>query len=104
MDVSHFPAQGEEEHVSRSNLRVNRPIFLVADAGPRVRLQYLLGEYVMGWKTPKIEYVNGYKIIEVEGPAFKVYEGDRQLGDDFPYSGEAAAHANSLPRGALPQR
>ena len=39
----------------------------------------------MGWKTPKIEYVNGYKIIEVDGPAFKVYEGDRQLGDDFPY-------------------
>ncbi|EUB99796.1 hypothetical protein PMI07_006077 [Rhizobium sp. CF080] len=51
----------------------------------------------MGWKTPKIEYVNGYKIVEVDGPAFKVYEGDRQLGDDFAYSGEAAAHANSLP-------
>lgn len=51
----------------------------------------------MGWKTPKIEYVNGYKIVEVDGPAFKVYEGDRQLGEDFPYSGEAAAHAKSLP-------
>ncbi|MBY5740447.1 hypothetical protein [Rhizobium leguminosarum] len=38
----------------------------------------------MGWKTPKIEYVNGYKIVEVEGPTFKVYDGDRQLGDDFP--------------------
>lgn len=38
----------------------------------------------MGWKTPKIEYVNGYKIVEVEGPIFKVYDGDRQLGDDFP--------------------
>ena len=51
----------------------------------------------MGWKTPKVEFVNGYKIVEVEGPAFKVFEGDRQLGDDFPYSGEAVAHAKSLP-------
>lgn len=34
----------------------------------------------MGWKTPKIEHVNGYKIFEIEGPIFKVYEGDRQLG------------------------
>lgn len=51
----------------------------------------------MGWKTPKIEYVNGYKIVEVDGPSFKVYEGTRQLGDDFPYSGEATAYANSLP-------
>lgn len=51
----------------------------------------------MGWKTPLIEYVNGYKIVEVDGPSFKVYEGDRQVGDDFPYSGEAMAHANSLP-------
>jgi hypothetical protein len=46
----------------------------------------------MGWKTPKIEYVNGYK------PIFKVYDGDRQLGDDFPYPGEAAAYATSLPK------
>ncbi|WP_200847746.1 hypothetical protein [Rhizobium sp. 18055] len=52
----------------------------------------------MSWKAPKIEYVNGYKIVEVDGPTFKVYEGDRQIGDDFPYSGEAAAHANSLPK------
>ena len=52
----------------------------------------------MGWKTPEIEYVNGYKIIEVAGPSFKVYEGTRQVGDDFPYSGEAAAYANSLPK------
>lgn len=52
----------------------------------------------MGWKTPKIEYVNGYRIVEVDGPIFKVYEGDRQLGEDFPYSGEAAAHAKALPR------
>ncbi|QND44569.1 hypothetical protein HB780_01825 (plasmid) [Rhizobium lusitanum] len=52
----------------------------------------------MSWKTPKIEYVNGYKIVEVDGTIFKVYEGDRQLGEDFPYSGEAAAHAKSLPR------
>ncbi len=52
----------------------------------------------MSWKTSKIEYVNGYKIVEVDGPTFKVYEGDRQLGDDFPYFGEAAAHAKSLPR------
>jgi hypothetical protein len=51
----------------------------------------------MVWKAPKIEYVNGYKIVEVEGPAFKVYDGERQLEDDFPYSGEAASHANSLP-------
>jgi len=52
----------------------------------------------VGWKTPEIEYVNGYKIIEVAGPSFKVYEGTRQVGDDFPYSGEAAAYANSLPK------
>jgi len=58
----------------------------------------------MGWKTPKIEYVNGYKIIEVEGPTFRVYADDRQLGDDFPYSGEAAAHANSLPKRDAPRR
>jgi hypothetical protein len=41
---------------------------------------------------PKIEYVNGYKIIEVDGPTFKVYDGDRQEGDDFPYFGEAAVY------------
>ena len=52
----------------------------------------------MGFKTPKFEYVNGYKIAEVDGPAFKVYDGDRQLGEDFPYSGEAYAYANSLPK------
>lgn len=52
----------------------------------------------MGWKTPKIEYVNGYKIVEIDGPIFKVYEGERQVGDDFPYSGEAAAYAKSLPK------
>ncbi|MBB5535987.1 hypothetical protein [Rhizobium giardinii] len=52
----------------------------------------------MGWKTPKFEYVNGYRIVEVDGPVFKVYDGDRQLGDHFPYSGEAAAYANSLPK------
>ncbi|MDH4441308.1 MAG: hypothetical protein QE284_13085 [Rhizobium sp.] len=51
----------------------------------------------MAWKTQKIEYVNGYKIVEVEGPLFKVYKDNDQLGDDFPYSGEAAAYANSLP-------
>ena len=54
----------------------------------------------MGWKTPKFEYVNGYKIVEVDGPAFKVYDGGGQLGDDFPYSGEAYAYANSLPKRA----
>jgi hypothetical protein len=52
----------------------------------------------VGWKTPKIEYVNGYKIVEVDGPSFKVFEGDRQSGDDFPYSGEAVAYAKSLPK------
>lgn len=57
----------------------------------------------MGWKTPKVEYVNGYKIVEVDGPSFKVYAGDRQLGDDFPYSGEAAALANSLPKLDMPK-
>ncbi len=51
----------------------------------------------MAWKTQKIDYVNGYKIVEVEGPLFKVYKDSDQLGDDFPYSGEAAAYANSLP-------
>lgn len=53
----------------------------------------------MGWKTPKFEYVNGYKILEVDGPTFKVYSGPLQLGSDFPYSGEAAAFARSLPKG-----
>ncbi len=53
----------------------------------------------MGWKTPKFEVVNGYKIVEVDGPTFKVYNGTLQLGDDFPYSGEAAAYANALPKG-----
>ncbi len=52
----------------------------------------------MGWKTPKFDYVNGYKIVELEGPTFKVFDGDRQIGDEFPYSGEAAAYANSLPK------
>ncbi|MDX8326130.1 hypothetical protein [Agrobacterium tumefaciens] len=52
----------------------------------------------MGWKTPKFEYVNGYKIVKVDGPIFKVFDGNRQLGDDFPYSGEAIAHAKFLPK------
>ena len=52
----------------------------------------------MGWKTPKFEYVNGYKVVEIDGPAFQVFDGDRQLGEAFPYSGEAAAYANSLPK------
>ncbi len=52
----------------------------------------------MGWKTPKFEYVNGYKIIEIDGPAFQVSDGDSHLGEPFPYSGEAAAYANSLPK------
>ncbi len=51
----------------------------------------------MGFRTPKFEYVNGYKIAEVDGPTFKVLDGDRQLGEDFTYSGEAAAYARSLP-------
>jgi hypothetical protein len=59
---------------------------------------------LMGWKTPKFEYVNGYKIVEREGPTFKVFDGDQQLGDDFPYSGEAAAYARSLPQRDLQQR
>jgi hypothetical protein len=42
--------------------------------------------------------VNGYKIVEIDGPAFTVYDGARQIGDEFPYSGEAAAYANSLPK------
>jgi hypothetical protein len=52
----------------------------------------------MGWKTPKFEYVNGYKIVEIDGPAFEVHDGERQLGESFPYSGEAAAYAKSLPK------
>lgn len=52
----------------------------------------------MGWKTPKIEFVNGYKIVETDEPAFKVYDGDRVIGDDLPYFGEAVALARSLPR------
>ncbi len=51
----------------------------------------------MGFRTPKFEYVNGYKIVEVDGPTCKVLDGDRQLGEDFPYSGEAAAYTRSLP-------
>lgn len=53
----------------------------------------------MGWKTPKIEIVNGYKIVEVDGPTFKVFDGTLQLGTDFPYSGEATTFAKSLPKG-----
>ncbi len=53
----------------------------------------------MGWKTPKFEFVNGYKIVEVDGPTFKVYSGTLQIGGDFPYSGEADAFARSLPKG-----
>lgn len=52
---------------------------------------------VMGWKTPKFEYVNGYKVVETDGPTFRVYDGSDQVGEDFPYSGEAAAYARSLP-------
>ncbi|MDH6266112.1 hypothetical protein M2360_001508 [Rhizobium sp. SG_E_25_P2] len=52
----------------------------------------------MGWKTPKFEYVNGYKIVELDGPAFQVYDGDRQVLEPFPYPGEAAAYANTLPK------
>lgn len=62
---------------------------LATDGGPTEGLP-------MGWKTPKFEYVNGYKIAELEGRSFKVFDGDRQIGDEFPYSGEAAAYANSL--------
>jgi hypothetical protein len=61
-------------------------------------------ENFLGWKTPKFEYVNGYKIVEFDGPAFKVYDGDRQLGEDFPYPGEAAAYATSLPKRDQPRR
>ncbi|MDQ0322021.1 hypothetical protein QO002_004227 [Pararhizobium capsulatum DSM 1112] len=52
----------------------------------------------MVWKTPKFDYVNGYKIIEIDGPAFQVSDDDGPLGEPFPYSGEAAAYANSLPK------
>jgi hypothetical protein len=50
----------------------------------------------MGWKTPRVEYVNGYKIIEVEGPLFRIYDGNLEIAD-FPYPSEAASHAKSLP-------
>lgn len=50
------------------------PHFVTVDGGPTERL-------LMGWKTPKFEYVNGYKIVELEGPTFKVFDGDRQIGD-----------------------
>jgi hypothetical protein len=56
----------------------------------------------MGWKTPKFEYVNGYKVVETDGPTFKVYGGSDQVGEDFPYSGEAAAFAKSLPAHDVP--
>jgi len=52
----------------------------------------------MGWRTPKFEYVNGYRVVEHGGPAFRVCDGDRHLGEDFPYFSEAAAYANSLPK------
>jgi len=56
----------------------------------------------MGWKTPKFEYVNGYKVVETDGPTFKVYDGSDQVGEDFPYSDEAAAFAKSLPADNVP--
>ncbi len=56
----------------------------------------------MSWKTPKFDYVNGYKVVETEGPTFKVYDGSEQVGGDFPYSGEAAAYAQSLPTRDMP--
>ncbi|GGG23301.1 hypothetical protein GCM10010924_61020 [Rhizobium wenxiniae] len=46
--------------------------------------------------------VNGYKVIETDGPTFKVYDGSDQVGEDFPYSGEAAAFAKSLPARDVP--
>lgn len=56
----------------------------------------------MGRKTPKFEYVNGYKVVETDGPTFKVYDRSEQVGEDFPYSGEAAAFAKSLPARNVP--
>ena len=56
----------------------------------------------MGWKTPKFEYVNGCKVVETDAPTFKVYDGSDQVGEDFPYSGEAAAFAKSLPARDVP--
>lgn len=55
----------------------------------------------MGWKTPKFEFVNGYNIVEVDGPTFTVSSGTLQIGDDFPYTGEADAFARSLPKGPI---
>lgn len=46
-----------------------------------------------GLENAENRIVNGYKIVGTNGPVFKVFDGDRQLGDDFPNSGEAAAHA-----------
>ncbi len=55
----------------------------------------------MGWKTPKFEYVDGYKFVETDGRTFRVYDGSDEVSEDFPYFGEAAAYAGSLrPRNA----
>lgn len=35
-----------------------------------------------GWKTPKFEYVNGYKFVETDGRTFRVYDGSDEVGED----------------------
>jgi hypothetical protein len=39
------------------------------------------------------------KIIEVDGPALKLYEGYHQVGDKSPYSGKRLLTGRSLPTG-----
>lgn len=56
----------------------------------------------MGGKTPKFEHVNGYKVVETDGPTFKIYDGADQIGEDFPYSGKGAAYSRSLPARDVP--
>lgn len=46
--------------------------------------------------SPKITNVNGYDVIETSETCFKVYDDDRQYGEDFRSFEEAAAYVDSL--------
>ncbi|MDX3929076.1 MAG: hypothetical protein QHC90_25160 [Shinella sp.] len=58
----------------------------------------------MAKERPDIESVNGYEVIEVPGPIFKVYDDSRQYGADFKTFDEAVAHARTLPSRDTPRR
>lgn len=55
-------------------------------------------------EAPRIYEVNGYGVFEIRpGPVFKVYDSDRQYGEDFTSFEEAADFARTLPRRLPPQ-